>query len=178
VLDLDHLDGPAASFDVVFCRDGLQFALDPAAAVAGIGRLLRPRGRAVLAVWGPQADNPWLGLAIESVGAELGMPIPPHGLPGPFSLGDADALAQLLGDAGLGDVAVEELDEPMQPPSFDAWWAMTTSLAGPVAVMLGQLPEPTRTAIRERARAATAPYEVDGVLRLPGLALVASGRRG
>ena len=73
------------------------FALDPAGAVREIGRVLRPGGRCAIAVWGPRARNPWLGSVLDAVSEQLGMPVPPPGIPGPFSLDDADALAALFG---------------------------------------------------------------------------------
>src|SRR5215218_2755045 len=44
-LDLDDLAQPDQAYDVVLCREGLMFAFDPAHAVAGIRRVLRPGGR-------------------------------------------------------------------------------------------------------------------------------------
>ena len=84
-LDLDDLDQPDQAYNVVLCREGLMFALDPARAVAEIRRILRPGGRVAVAVWGPRARNPWLGLVFDAVSAQLGTPVPPPGIPGPFA---------------------------------------------------------------------------------------------
>jgi ubiquinone/menaquinone biosynthesis C-methylase UbiE len=79
VLDLEDIDEPDASYDVVLCREGLMLTLDPVAAMAEIRRVLRPGGRAAIAVWGPRERNPWLGILFDAVSAQLGTPIPPLG---------------------------------------------------------------------------------------------------
>ena len=56
-----------------------------------------------LAVWGPREQNPWLALVFDAVTAELGVPMPPPGSPGPFSLDDAATVAGLLAAAGLAE---------------------------------------------------------------------------
>src|SRR3954468_20514077 len=89
-LDLERIAEPDASYDAVLCREGLMFALEPARAVAEIRRVLRPEGRFAVAVWGPRERNPWLGLVMDAVSAEIGMPVPPPGIPGPFALDDPD----------------------------------------------------------------------------------------
>lgn len=53
VLDLEAIEQPGASYDVVLCREGLMFASDPAVAVGEMSRLLRPGGRLAAAVWVP-----------------------------------------------------------------------------------------------------------------------------
>ena len=108
-LDLERIEQPDASYDVVLCREGLMFALDPARAAREIRRVLRPGGRVALAVWGPRERNPWLGVVLDAVSAQVGAPVPPPGIPGPFSLEDSKRLAALLSDAGLADVKVSEL---------------------------------------------------------------------
>src|SRR6476661_1748238 len=117
VLDLEEIDEPAASYDVVLCREGLMFAVDPVRAAGEIRRVLRPDGRLVVAVWGPRARNPWLGIVFDAVGAQLGKPVPPPGAPNPFSLDDADRLAATLAAGGLSDVVVGELSTPVRVAS-------------------------------------------------------------
>ena len=83
VLDLERIDEPDASYDVVLCREGLMFALEPGRAVAEIRRVLRPGGRVAVAVWAARERNPWLGLVMDAVSAQIGAPVPPPGDPGP-----------------------------------------------------------------------------------------------
>ena len=177
VLDLDRIDQPDASYDVVLCREGLMFALDPAGAVREIGRVLRPGGRVAIAVWGPRARNPWLGSVLDAVSDHLGMPVPPPGIPGPFSLDDADALAALFGGDRFEAVVVDEVSTPMQVGSFEEWWSRTLSLAGPLTTMLAALPDDAVRAIRARAEAAVGAYETPSGFEFPGVSLLASGRR-
>jgi SAM-dependent methyltransferase len=177
VLDLEAIDEPDACFDVVLCREGLMFAVDHARALGEIRRVLRPGGRAAISVWGPRARNPWLGLVLDAVGEQLGRPVPPPGIPGPFALEDAAALRSLLADAGLSDVALSEQSVPLRSPSFEDWWGRTSALAGPLAKLLASLPAEAIAAIAARVREAAAPYEVTGALEFPGVALVAFGRR-
>lgn len=177
VLDLEAVDQPDASYDAVLCRDGLMFALEPARGVAEVFRLLRPGGRAALSVWGPPADNPWLGALLDAASDVLGMPVPPPGVPGPFSLADAD-LRGLLEGAGFEDVVVEEVSVPQQSPSFEAYWDFVTALAGPLAVLLQGVDDGSRQAIRDRTREALARYTSDDGLDIPGVSRMVSGRKG
>ena len=178
VLDLEQIDEPDASYDVVLCREGLMFAADPAVAAREIHRILRPGGRVAVAVWGPREHNPWLGVIFDTVSEQLGRPLPPPGMPGPFALQDARRLSALLSDAGLAEVAVEDLPVPMRTGSFDEWWTRTSALAGPLTHILASLPPEALEPLRRRLRDATRPYQTsDGGLDFPGVTLVASGRR-
>jgi enediyne biosynthesis protein CalE5 len=176
VIDLEAIDEPDESFDVVLCREGLMFATDPGRALSEIGRVLRPGGRLGVAVWDARERNPWLSVVFDAVSAVLDRPVPPPGLPNPFTLGDAGRLDSLLREAGLTDVGVSDLAVPLRAGSFDEWWRRTSALAGPLAAILASLPEPAAHAIREHARAAAAAYETTAGLEFPGTALIASAR--
>jgi enediyne biosynthesis protein CalE5 len=177
VLDLEQIEQPDHSYDVVLCREGLMFAAEPARAAREIVRVLRPGGRVALAVWGPRARNPWLGILLDAVSAQLGAPIPPPGIPGPFSLDDAREVGALLSDAGLDDVVVSEIAAPMHAGSFDEWWTRTSSLAGPLAKMLALLPADDKQALRARLLEAVRAYETPPGLEFPGVSLLATGHR-
>jgi len=114
---------------------------------------------------------------MDSVSAQLGAPVPPPGIPGPFALGDAEKLGSLLREADFSDVQVEEVEVPMEVESFDEWWTRTVALAGPLAKIIENMPEEGMAAVRDRARVSTAAFETSDGLRFPGLALLASGRR-
>jgi SAM-dependent methyltransferase len=177
VLDLEHIGEPDRSYDVALCSEGLMLVPEPARAAREIRRVLRPGGRVALTVWGPRERNPWLGLVLDAVSAQLGRPVPPPGVPGPLSLADRDGLVRLLRDAELVEVEVEELAVPLRAATFEQWWTRTSALTGPLAVILAALPEDALQAIRTRLLAAVAPYQTPAGLELPGVTLLASARR-
>jgi SAM-dependent methyltransferase len=150
---------------------------DPARAAGEIRRVLRPEGRAAISVWGPRGRNPWLGVVFDAVSEEVGAPIPPAGLPGPFSLDDAERFATVLEGAGLREVSVTEVEVPLLAASFDEWWSRTAALAGPMAAMVAGLPEKARQSLLERLQNAAAPYATANGLEFPGVVLLAGARR-
>ena len=120
------------------------FAPDPAAAAREIARVLRPGGRVALAVWGPRARNPWLGLVFDAVAAQLGEPVPPPGIPGPFALADATGCRACSG-AGLTTSRSPELPVPLRA-GFDEWWRGRRARRA-ARRRLAELPEPAATAL-------------------------------
>jgi SAM-dependent methyltransferase len=177
VLDLERIDEPDGSFDVVLCREGLMLVPDPALASREIARVLRPGGRVAVAVWGPRERNPWLGVVFDTVAAGLGEPVPPAGIPHPFSLDDAGLLRTILEDAGLEAVEVDEIGVPYRASSVDEWWERTAALAGPLARRLAALPDDAARTLREQAGDAIERYRTTSGVEIPGLTLVAGARR-
>jgi SAM-dependent methyltransferase len=176
-LDLEDIDEPDRSFDIVFCREGIMLVPDPARAAREIRRVLRPGGRTAIAVWGPRERNPWLGVVFDTVSEQLGVPIPPPGVPGPFSLDDADTFTDVLSGAGLADVRVCEVPVPLRARSTSEWSGRVGALAGPLAAMLAALPDEQARALRARLEQAAAPYVTPAGIEFPGVALLATARR-
>jgi SAM-dependent methyltransferase len=177
VLDLEAIDQPDASFDVALCRDGIMLVPDPARAAGEIHRVLRTGGRAAIVVWGPRERNPWLTSFFRAAGEQLGIELPPPGMPGPFSLEDRDGFGEILAGAGFEGVVIEEHDVPLRARSAKEWSTRVVALAGPLAAILAGLPQEARDALHERLREEARPYETPRGLEFPGLALIASARR-
>jgi ubiquinone/menaquinone biosynthesis C-methylase UbiE len=179
VLDIEQIDEPDASYDAVICRMGLMFAIDPGRAADEIARVLRPGGRLACSTWAARERNPWLGIILDSVSKELGAPVPPPGIPGPFALSDAGRLQSLLAGAGLVEVSVSEAEEVQGDSSLEEWWERRVALAGPLQKMLENLAPEVVEAIRERAFAAAADHAApDGGLEFTAISNLASGRKG
>jgi len=177
VLDIEDIDSPDGAFDVVLCRHGLMFAVEPDRAAAELARVLRPGGRVALSVWGPREQNPWMELVLDAVSEQIGAPMPPPGVPGPFALADAARLEALLAEAGLENALVGPFDVPLRVPTAGEWWSRTLALAGPLARVLGSMPPEDADAIRSRAEEGARAYGSAEGLAFPGVALVGSGRR-
>jgi SAM-dependent methyltransferase len=173
---MEDISFPDASFDAVLCREGLMLVINPTTALREAHRVLVPNGRAAFAVWGPRERNPWLGVLFDVITARLGMSVPPPGMPNPFALSDYGMLEELMNTAGFKDVTVREVASPVNASSFDEWWSVVPSLAGPVGPALALQPPDVYEALREDARTMLDQYRTDTEYDIPGLSFVGSGR--
>lgn len=174
-LDMEQLDVADSSFDKVLCREALMLVADPTAAAREARRVLRPDGRAVFAVWGPPEANPWLSALLDALSAQLGAPVPPPGMPGPFALSERGALAEVLAAGGFHEIEIAEVAAPMQVASLDDWWRMVPSLAGPVAGLLASLPDDITSTIRGAAEATLQPFTAQTGYQISGLSFIGAG---
>jgi SAM-dependent methyltransferase len=111
VFNAEWIDLPLASVDAVLCRWGYMLMADPEAALAETRRVLRPGGRLALAVWDSVQANPWALLpAQELIERALSKPPGPEDPPGPFALGDAARVQELLAGAGFAEIEVQAFE--------------------------------------------------------------------
>jgi ubiquinone/menaquinone biosynthesis C-methylase UbiE len=167
------------SFDAVINRHGLMFVEEPGETVAEAVRVLRSGGAYATMTWDRREANPWLGLVLDAVGAQFGVPFPPPSVRGPFSLADSGVLASVLRDGGLHEVTVEAMSTPVHAGSLDDWWVRVPQLAGPLAIALEGMEANVRDAIGERAKqsgAESASSDDNGIV-FAGSVLIGSGRK-
>ena len=108
-------------------------------AAAEIGRVLRPGGRAVLAVWASSRLNPWM-TATGKAALELGLvDAPDHDAPGPFRLSDPDRLRSVVAAAGLRIERVEEVPVAWAASSLDEWWETSRDTSRMLTMLLERL---------------------------------------
>jgi len=177
VLNAEWIDLPLASCDAVLCRWGYMLMADPAAALAETRRVLVPGGRVALAVWDSIESNPWALLPGKEL-IERGLaPAPEPGAapqPGPFALGSADVVSDLLAAAGFTDVEVGSIDLPRRHPDFAELWETTLDLSRGFHDAVLSRPADEMEQIKASLAERFAPYTaVDGTLEVPGRTLVA-----
>jgi SAM-dependent methyltransferase len=174
VADGAQLDHVGEGYDAVVCRMGLMFVDTPADGLAEARRVLRPGGRLAVGVWAGPEHNPWLtavGMAAMGAGLPVELPIGPGG---PFSLADPEALADLARRAGFADVAVAAVDLTFRFVDAAAHVAVSSSLSPALAPVFDQATPDQRAAVLGMVADADAQHATDGVLLLPGRALVLS----
>jgi SAM-dependent methyltransferase len=104
--DAGRLPFVSESVDLVCCHQGLQFFPDRHAVLTEVRRVLRPKGRVAVAVWGRLEDNPWPAALSDAVRALLGDPAG-DSMSIVCRLGDPDDLAGLLRNANFDNIAIE-----------------------------------------------------------------------
>ena len=174
VINAEWIDMPVASVDVVLCRWGYMLMADPAAALGETRRVLRPGGRAALAVWDAIEHNPW-ALLPGAVLRERGLTPPPvPGAPSPFALGDAERLRELLAQAGFSDAHVETLQLHRRHATFEEFWETTLDLSRVFHDAVLARPQPEIEQIQAALRERMADFEAPGgMLDIPARTLVA-----
>ncbi|HEY3100493.1 MAG TPA: methyltransferase domain-containing protein [Methylomirabilota bacterium] len=151
---------PNASFDVVFCQQGLQFFPDRLAALCEMRRVLKSSGRALLSVWRGMGlyHTAVTGALRAHVGAEVAAR---------FSASRVvpadDELRRLAVDAGFRDVALEACRMNMRLPALDRF-VLSHLAATPVAGAVAAASVAARAAVADEVRLALRAYaEGDGV---------------
>ncbi len=174
-IELEWIDLDAASVDVVLCKWGLMFAVDPEAALREARRVLRPGGRIALAVWDEPPVNPWATITTRAL-VELGHTTQPDPeAPGMFALAAPGRLEDLLLDAGFLEVVVESVEPPRAYDSVEEYIAETADLSSVFGDAFDPLPDEQRAEVVQRVAELAQPYVgPDGVLRLPARSLVAA----
>jgi SAM-dependent methyltransferase len=175
VINAEWIDLPVASVDVVLCRWGFMLMADPSAALGDTRRVLRPGGRVALAVWDSIEHNPWAQLPALEL-AERGLSSrPAPGTPGPFALGHAEGVYELLEQAGFAEVDVESLPLHRRHASFDEFWETTLDLSRGIHDAVLERPQGEIDEIRAAVHARLAQFESPGgALDIPARTLVAS----
>jgi ubiquinone/menaquinone biosynthesis C-methylase UbiE len=115
-LDGEELDVEPAEFDAVVSRLGLIYFPDRERALAGMYRALRPGGRVAVIVYSTADRNGFFSVPVSIIRRRAQLPPPAPGQPGPFSLGAAGVLEDLLHRTGFRDAGAQVVPAPLRLP--------------------------------------------------------------
>jgi len=175
VCDVESMDFPAASFDVVLSRWGLMFAVDHVRAFRALANVLVPGGVLAAAVWAAPGTAPMMSLGFQVLSKRLDLPPAPPGAPSPFSMAEPDAVAGELSAAGFEDVEVTSFDAPFVLGSAEDYVAFNKVVTPPglknmLGERFGSVHDPETWA--EVGRAVEPHRAKDGTISLPSKALL------
>jgi ubiquinone/menaquinone biosynthesis C-methylase UbiE len=151
-----ELGVPAGQFDAGTCRAGLQYMLEPGAALKAMHEALKPGGRMVAMTIGSPQRCASLRLLEEVVARHIDtsalIPDPDPTVPGTVALSDPEVLEDLFTAAGFVDVRTEIADYPIVGAAgAEEYWDVCERSAGPFILLLASVGEEQRRAMREDA---------------------------
>jgi SAM-dependent methyltransferase len=135
-------------FDAAIAQLVVHFMADPVAGLREMARVTRSGGVVAACVWDHAGERSplavfWRAARELDPGAR-----DESGLAGAHE----GHLAELLRDAGIGDVREAVVEAPFTPASFEEWWEPFLFGVGPAGAYVAALDEDARTALRERCR--------------------------
>jgi SAM-dependent methyltransferase len=146
------------------------FFPDLAAATAEFARVLKPGGRLCSSVWVDPGQNPWTTIAMRAIATEVELPPADPDRPNMYRCAAPGSVGALYEAAGLRDVAEWNVGVDLVTRSPAEYWEMLSEHVSLAAAALRRVDEPARERIADAVIAEVHAYEVDGVVRVPGLA--------
>jgi SAM-dependent methyltransferase len=177
--DVATATAPEEPYERLVSRFGVMFYDDPPAAFGNLARWLAPGGRFAFAVWGPQAENPWMSNLHDVVAEITGAPPPDPEAPGPFRYADTGKLLTLLDRAGFGDLDVHDWHGALKaggglPAAEAANFAIASSSSGDLLAEAGdEALDKARRSLTERF----SNYEKNGAVWMDACVHIFTGAR-
>jgi SAM-dependent methyltransferase len=174
--DAEALPYADRSFDAVVSNFGVHHVARPHKAVADAFRLLRARGRLAFTTWAAPEENVAWRLLFDAI-REHGDPAAAKAPPSGGNLGTADAVLNLVRDAGFIDARADPMrrewhvTDPREIVEALARGTVRT------AALIAAQPAEARSAIEEAIARAAAPYRRAGGFAVPVVAILASGTK-
>ena len=124
----------------------------------------------MLVGWVKPEENPWTTIAMQAIATEVDVPPPDPGGPNMFRCAAPGQVGALYEVAGLHDIAEWDVDIELVTRSPEEYWEMISEHVSLAVAALKQVDDPTRERIRAIAISEVSSFEMDGRVRVPGVA--------
>ena len=168
--DAEALAFADSTFDAAACGLGLMYVPDPVKALCEMRRVLRPGGRAAVAVWGARRNCGWAEI-FPITDARVASEVCPMF----FHLGTKDMLARSFAAAGFSDVRSKRLLTTLHYATPDDALAAVFR-GGPVALAYSRFDEATKRAVHAEYLDSIAAFRTGGGYQVPGEFVIAAAR--
>jgi ubiquinone/menaquinone biosynthesis C-methylase UbiE len=157
----ERLPWDDGAFDAALSQLAVNFMTDAPAAALELRRVLRPGGTAAACTW--KQNGMQMLTSFWEAAAAIEAQAPKENKASAYRT--EEELRALWQDAGFEAVATADLEVSFTYERFDDFWQPYTAGVGPAGAYLSGLPEETRTAIREEAKArlGDGPFELRGI---------------
>jgi ubiquinone/menaquinone biosynthesis C-methylase UbiE len=158
-------------FDAALCGLGLMYFPDPVESLRQMRRVLKPRGRAVAAVWGHRDRCGWAEI-FPIVDSRVSTEVCPLF----FQLGTGDAMQYAFEASGLAKIEVARISTVLHYDSADDALG-AAFVGGPVALAYSRFDDATREEAHAEYLASIEPYRSGKRYEIPGEFVIARGER-
>lgn len=139
-------------FDSVVCRNGLMFMPDPVKALKAFLRVLKPKGKTSVTVWGSPDKSPVMGVVMKTISRhvpDLKLPPAPGTPGGAFSIPTVDMLHEYFLKAGFSDFNAKKNEVTVaQTDTAEQFWQGMTEVTGFLVILQSKLPDEKKLAIK------------------------------
>ncbi len=171
-MDAEKLELDDNSFDAAVCGLGLMYVPDPMESLKEMQRVLKPGGRAAVAIWGERKNCGWADI-FPIVDKRVASDVCPMF----FQQGTGDTLEHSFREAGFQDIDVERFKVKLHfkdPENV----VMAAFSGGPVALAYDKFDEETRDEAHREYLDSIAPFRNGSGYQIPGEFVVARGISG
>ena len=169
------LGGP---YDFIYSRFGVMFFGDPIAAFENLRSAASDKAKLSFVCWQGPEENPWITVPNRAAMALVEMPSRGPDAPDPFSFSDPEHVTQILYQAGWRgiDIVPYKTEVAVGGRVGLREAALHAYEFGPVKAVVESNGEVSSERVLRAIEDALKPYELNGVVQLPGAAWVATAQ--
>jgi enediyne biosynthesis protein CalE5 len=168
------------TFDSVVCRNGLMFMPDPVKALKAFLRVLKPKGKTSVTVWGSPEKAPVMEVVMKTISKHVpDMKLPAPGTPGgPFSIPTVDMLRDYFLKAGFSDFNAEKNEVTVvQTDTAEEFWQGMTEVSGFLVILLSKLPDEKLAIKNDTIESLSKIFPSGGPVRFTGELILGTGTK-